>query len=642
MITCRVCAAPNEAEASFCGTCGAPLAPVEAIEDSTQPVAIGPAPIPEPGTDPVPVATRTSEPVPEPESVPALISMPPKVPLMRVAGEAPVLKAGQTACPNCGTGNPPSRLFCMKCATELNPAPLVKRPLVSRGLVVRFLLSAGLSTVVVISGAAIITRLAAASSSSQLPVPSPVTVTDQGGVETEVGLVPGDDPQPIAQLPATTTIQLASYQEPSPTETGSTGTTPRARWWNDSIPRIPAISQFDGSRLQGVNCVMASGAMLARLAFGIVTSGSQLRALSRDTEGATSFRDLQNALFAGWGIKFSMGAATPLQFRALLYAGAGAEVIVDYGAIPARTRLSPNFTGNHAIYIDAFRPAGVEGATEAAYYVMDPIGHTWSGYKGEWWPAEMVERAAGVFGGGKIVAAWAFAGGVIPFNHPILPPAAYPPRTPGQPRLAGETLAPGETLLPGETLVPLESLAPVESLGPGATRGPGGGLIDRMPFGDLALDADVKVGETPPDAPTFPGADFFTDRYQFDTKLSTSRCTVQPVPLDCPTGIIGVLGEKQLSGTTEPLKLLYADVIGPGMYQIIYESPPSSDSELLLWNTRDGGTLQAAKVESGLIGSMSVSIATITVDPTLSYSFVAATTSDGIRTVSDVGSLLVK
>lgn len=484
---------------------------------------------------------------------------------------------------------------------------------INRDLLSKFLVAAVLGTVVVVGGALLVTRLASASS-AQPSGPPPVIITDQTGVDVAVGLVPGDNPQPLGQLPANTTVQLASYDAAAQETTAPDGKV-RAKWWNDSVPRIPAISQFDGSPLQGVNCVMASGAMLARLAYGIVTTGSQLRALSRDTEGPTSLQDLQNAVYAGWGIKFNLGAATPLQFRALMYAGAGAEIIVNYGAIPANVRLSPNFTGNHAIYIDAFRPAGVEGSTEDEYYVMDPIGHTWAGYKGKWWSATVVERAAGVFGGGRIVTAWAFARGKVPFVHPVLPRTAYPPDMPP------ETPGPGETV------------------GPDGSAGP---PVDQMPLGDLPIEVDTTVGTEPPDGPKFPHTDFFTDRFGLDTKLSASACAVIPAPRGCPTGIVGILGTKDVSGTSLPIKLLYADTIGPGMYQIIFESPTDSTSELLFWNSTTGGTLAPAKVESGLLSDKAVSIATITLDPATSYSFVATSTSDGIRSVSDIGSLLVQ
>jgi hypothetical protein len=634
--TCATCGSPNEAEAVFCGTCGALLATPEVL-DETAPVVVPSLPDRAPDPTPVPDAPLPDAPLPDPP-------LPDPTPIQTF----PITKSAVTpegiTCPACGTSNPIGRAVCIKCATELNPAAPVKPPRINRRFLAGFLFSAVLGTAVVVGGAMVLTRFSAASAAEATP-PPPVAVTDQSGVETEVGLEPGTDPKPLEQLPVEASVQLASYDEAAQ-ETPTPDAPVRARWWNDAVPRIPAISQFDGGPLEGVNCVMASGAMLARLAYGIVTTGSQLRALSRDPEGPTSFQDLQNAMYAGWGVKFSMGAASALQFRALLYAGAGAEIVVDYGAIPASVRLSPNFTGNHAIYIDAFRPAGVEGSTEDAYYVMDPIGHTWAGYKGEWWSAEMVERAAGSFGRGRIVAAWAFAGDKVPFVHPVLPRSAYPPNTPDASPGPSESAGAGGTLEPGTSIDPGRSIDPGSSSVPGSSSGPigpgGGGLIDHMPFDDLPLDIDTSVGTEPPDAPKFPGIDFFTDRYQLDSKLTSTRCTVQPLPADCPIGIIGILGTKSLTGTTDAIKLLYADTIGPGTYQIIFESPPDGDSELLLWDTKSGGTLEGARVESGLLDGTSVSIATVTLDPTLDYSFVATSTTDGIRSVSDIGSLLVK
>ena len=86
---------------------------------------------------------------------------------------------------------------------------------------------------------------------------------------------------------------------------------------------------------------------------------------------------------------------------------------------------------------------------------------------------------------------------------------------------------------------------------------------------------------------------------------------------------------------------MYANPIAPDTYQIIYASPIDSASSLLLWQST-GGTLEAAKVESGFLGTTEVKIATITVDPNVEYSFLATTETDGIRSTSDVGTLLVK
>ena len=198
---------------------------------------------------------------------------------------------------------------------------------------------------------------------------------------------------------------------------------------------MPPITQFDGGPLATANCTMASGAMLARLGYGIVTTGSQLRALQPDQEGGTSIADVQTAI-ASWGVSFSQGAISPLQLRALTYAGAGALLQVDYGKIPVSLRLQADFTGGHAIYLDGFRPAGTDGP--AGYYVIDPLGPTWSGYRGAWWPADVVEAAALAFGGGSAYTAWAFPGGTAPAE----PGAAPAERLPGRDAGAGCHAAP--------------------------------------------------------------------------------------------------------------------------------------------------------------------------------------------------------
>jgi hypothetical protein len=53
------------------------------------------------------------------------------------------------------------------------------------------------------------------------------------------------------------------------------------------FPRIRPITQFDGGGKEGSNCTLASAAMLARLARGIVTNGSVLRGLQDDQDGGT-------------------------------------------------------------------------------------------------------------------------------------------------------------------------------------------------------------------------------------------------------------------------------------------------------------------------------------------------------------------
>src|SRR4051794_31250329 len=265
----------------------------------------------------------------------------------------------------------------------------------------------------------------ATEASGEFPlVDAQAVATDVGSPSNDVGNLPF---QPVADADLFRPVAKATSSPPPVRRT------PRPPWWNPGTPRVDAISQLDGGPFQNLNCVMASGAMLARLAYGIQTTGSELRGLQDDFDGGTSLDDLQTGIGRGWHVKFSTGALTTLQLRKLLYAGAGALVIGNYSQLPMATRLSTTFTGSHAVYVDAFR-APTPGAP-AAYYVIDPLGNPAAGYRGGWWPADVVEGFAASFGGGLVDAAWAFAHGDVPLDHPILPRTAYPTGPPpaGQP-----------------------------------------------------------------------------------------------------------------------------------------------------------------------------------------------------------------
>jgi len=412
---------------------------------------------------------------------------------------------------------------------------------------------------------------------------------------------------PLPSLATTQTLQLASYVEAAgPTD----GTTERAPWWNAGVPRVPAITQFDGGPLANVNCTMASAAMLARLTFGIVTTGSQMRALQDDQEGGTSLLDAQAAVDNGWGVRFSRGALSPLQLRALMYAGAGAEIAGLYREIPVDTRLQRNFTEGHAIYLDGFREAGPEGP--AAYYVIDPLGHSWSGYRGAWWPADIVERFGTVFGSGRIKALWGFPGGTAPIDHPILPRSAYP------------------------------------STGPSASASPGsspGASEDPMPAGDTGPLDDVDEGTTPPDVPTVPAGEAMTGSSRFADLLA--RCAVAPRPSDCPPGLVGraVIPVGPVpSGSIAAISavvLRYVNQIGPGTWQIIFESPPDSSPQIWVWPGDAQGQVTHGSVEAALLDGQPVSLATVTADPAQSFTFFITTADGDRRATSQVGSVTV-
>ena len=595
MLPCPNCGFLNEADDSFCGQCRRPLGAQAAVPPAQAAVPTAPAGAPSAAVT-APAAT------PPPTSAPAAVAP---------AAAAPTvpLKPGEVACPSCGTPNAVSRMFCVKCATQLraDALPARKSPLrLHRGMLLPFVLSAVIGLGATVGGArlgAILLAKGPAPSSGPAPEATPVIVTGAGGDPVGLQLTPAA-PKPLEPLPNNSTIRLADYKVPTPSEANDPGH--QAPWWSDTIPRVPAVSQFDGGPLQGVNCVMASGAMLARLAFGIVTTGSQLRAIQTDQEGPSSYGDLNDALEKGWGVGLLRGLLTPTQLRALSYAGAGIVVSLDYGQVSDTVRLQRSFTGNHSVYLDAFSPDALNG--KPAYWVMDPIGHAWAGYKGGWWPAEDIERAGMARSGGKIYATWAFAGGIVPDRHKVLPIDAYP---------GGPTAAPTEAT----------------------------GTPDPMPTGSLPGPADdPDTGTPPPDVPQFLPISINTNVYIVQPTPEGLACTVQPVPAGCPGGIIGVIGQGGPGDPTAPpintIDVLYGTVIAPGTVQVVFDAPAGTTGQLWTWSGV-GLPLLATIAQPAVIGSTSVSVANIAVDTSGTLSFFATATSPTFSGFSTVGTLVV-
>jgi hypothetical protein len=266
------------------------------------------------------------------------------------------------------------------------------------GLILRFVLAGAIG----LGGALAVAAATAPPASNLVPASDAdfELTKDTGDQTVPFGLnsIPTDEPVALQALPAEATPARRLLRAGHRPDTGGGDATGLAA--PTGHPRVRPITQF-GWRPLGQRA-MAAGAMLARLGYGIVATGSQMRALQSDREGGTSLADLAIA-FDKYGVTLSRGAISPLQLRALLYAGAGAVLQVTYGKLPVSLRLQQNFTKGHAIYLDGFRPAGPDGP--AAYYVVDPLGPTWTGYKGALWPADIVEKAALDFGGGSAYTA---------------------------------------------------------------------------------------------------------------------------------------------------------------------------------------------------------------------------------------------
>ena len=443
-----------------------------------------------------------------------------------------------------------------------------------------------------------------------LPSPAPTPVVPVGATPREgaegFGLVPDPNAKPKAlpAVPGDAVITLVTFHKDKPPAPGT-----RAEWWTSSgTPRVPQITQFDGGPLQGVNCTMAAGAMLARLGYGIVTTGSQLRSFQPDQDGGTSLGNLNQALQSGWELQFARGWLTPTELRALLWAGAGAVIQVIYGDIPVPLRIQPSFVGAHSMYVDAFRPAGLEG--EAAYYVMDPIGRPDRGYNGDWWPASVVEAAAVHFGGGRIVTAWAFAGGIAPNGpYPSLPPEAYPSAAPGA----------------SPSLPVVASLPPSD---PGTPDPPSGDLVAIPPdLVDLFSAGAFSGGSTL--IPTF------------------GLCLGPSPPSFCPIGIPALYPVTGSPPPTAPpialpldLELLYADSPQIGMERVILAAPSGVVPTFSFWPSSGAGSVGSAVMEQAILDGRDVWIATFPVVQG-GYHFVATGVGAGGAGVSPIGSVTI-
>ncbi len=166
-----------------------------------------------------------------------------------------------------------------------------------------------------------------------------------------------------------------------------------------------------------------------------------------------------------------------------------------------------------------------------------------------------------------------------------------------------------------------------------------------MPTGDTPDLGDPPTGTPPPETPIIDGIKFDENVFQLDPGTSFAKCAVVPAPAFCPTGIIGIidLGQPAPTGRSlsDDIKLLYADAIAPGTYQVIFQTPPGTDGSLFLW-TGTSGTLREATVDPGFVDGTDVKIATITMEPNTGFSFFTTATGSGYRAVSNVGAMTIK
>ncbi len=369
---------------------------------------------------------------------------------------------------------------------------------------------------------------------------------------------PGATP---AALPTPTPVDLNAA---AAALLGGTGTATTASVRNPSgFPRIQPITQFDGGPFAGSNCTLASGSMLARLGYGIVTTGSTLRTLQDDQDGGTDLNDLSQALFRGYGVSFDHGLVKPDALKKLLASGYGAVIQGIYGEIPQQLRLQKSFTGGHAIFVDGWYPGNPKKGIPEAYYVIDPLGRPQSGYEGDWWPASVVDKFALAFGGSRVAAMWGFPpGGQVP---DVIPTDVLPiPPNGGGGSSAGKTPEPGAT--PTPTPDPSASVEPATPVGP-----------------VLADPGDLSVEMVPPDEPP---VDSVFDDIVIAVPIF-DLCLFSPKPAGCPTGVEAVfdLGDSpvlQLPAGPD-VNIVFVDSDRPNVALVAFTVDPPATADVKFW-----------------------------------------------------------
>ena len=398
-----------------------------------------------------------------------------------------------------------------------------------------------------------------------------------------------DAPQTAVVLPAMAGGDLTAAADALIDASPPPGTTPLG------FPRVPLVSQFDGGPFQNANCTLASGAMLARLAFGIVTDGSVLRSLQFDFDGGTDLHDLNTALYRGYGVNVFLGGVSVPKFRAILQAGGGAVVQGNYALLPRQLKLQKPGSFPHAVYIDGFFPG--DSDTPAAYYIIDPLGR--GSYKGGWWPADAFETFAfGFSGNDKIVAAWAFPPGGVP---PV-------PINPDVPLLGG---GPESTPKPGASPTPVPS---------------GAGLPEGEEAGDEPPTDPGTIGDPPIVTPV--------DIADVDLVPFLTVCDLTPPPDGCPDGVPAVFDKPPpiLHVDLGPeITVLSVDASAGNVAFVAYRVAGAVPSDVNFWQS-DGTPPEidsASSIMSLLVGGQPSFVARIDVLAGTEYHF-QVVAGDGI------------
>jgi hypothetical protein len=402
------------------------------------------------------------------------------------------------------------------------------------------------------------------------------------------------------------------------------------------FPRVAPITQFDGGPFQNADCTLASGAMLARLGWGIVTDGSTLRTLQSDQEGGTGLNDLNQALWTGYGVSAHTGLLKPAQLKDLLSKGYGAVIQGVYGNIPVPLRLQKSFTGTHAIYVDAYWPG--DGSTPPAYYVIDPIGRPQWGYQGDWWPASVVDSFATAF-------TTALADGrEVAGGGPATTDGGVAPGAPSSGRIAAAWVFP-----PGG--VPPEISDPdVLPIPPSGNKSPNpSGAPEASPSAGTSGEPAPSGG--PPEAgdggPITPVLDPLDPVVTVDDHILVPWllvCVVQPIPPSCPNGQEGVFQPPPDIIIAPPpigpvITVKFVDSDRPNVALVGFTISQPLPVDVRFWP--DSGSPVTAHTASSIgtlsVGGQSVFVANLDVEAATTYHFQVVGGDAGSGVVSPVG-----
>jgi hypothetical protein len=483
---------------------------------------------------------------------------------------------------------------------------------------------------------AVIANVVVAATSDRTPVSSAGTAPDYllAGADTpaagDTPAVPGpvvafnEAPDPSGGPVALATLSPADLDAAAAALLGGgvpagTGNEPAVFKDPTGFPRIDPITQFDGGPFQGSNCTLASGSMLARMAFGVVTNGSKLRTLQDDQDGGTGLNDLRQALWRGYGVTAPTGLLKPQQLKDLLASGYGAVVQGIYGEIPAGLRLQRNFTGGHAIYLDGYYPGNAKRGIPEAYYVIDPIGRPKSGYKGDWWPASIVDKFALAFGGGRIPAMWAFPPGGVP------PEVVGPDVVPIPPDPSGPSSTPNPSATPEPTASPdgsaSPSPSPTGSVGP---VGPVDGTITQVETGDLEV-----AYQPPPPSVNDTGLGGLIVIPIFDV------CIVTPSLPGCPQGLEAIFPAGEPAVLQLPpgpaVSVLFVDSDRSNQVIVGFTVNPPATADVKFWvqGLSPGSVSHASSMTTLDLFGSTVTLARLDVKAATTYAF-QAVAGDGL------------